>query len=110
MFNDVNEVRLLGRVIADPKYSNGRLGISLVTNRSYKKGEEWVEEPTFHNLVVWGAMAESLSSRVMKGTKMYASGRFETRKTEDGKTFTSVVVSNVTLLDKYKEKTDDFLI
>ncbi len=112
MFNDINEVRLLGNVTADPdlRFTPGGsavLTFSIATNRRYKKGEEWVEDVTFHNVVVWGQRAQSLAQRLQKGTKAHVSGRLQTRSWDgqDGKKQyrTEIVADEVILLARYKE-------
>ena len=67
MFGDVNKVILMGNVTRDPdlRYtpsSAAVISFSIATNRRYKKGEEWVDEPAFHNIVVWNS-AEAISSK-----------------------------------------------
>lgn len=110
MFGDLNEVTLLGRVTQDPNSrstSNGStvLSFSLATNRSYKKGDQWEKEVTYHNLVVFGPYAERLSSKIQKGTKLYAKGRLVNNKWTDNegqpKSRTDINLSEVILLDNY---------
>ncbi|MCA9385251.1 single-stranded DNA-binding protein [Candidatus Dojkabacteria bacterium] len=114
VFGDLNEVRLIGNITQDleiRRTSSGTavMNFSIATNRNYKAGDDWKEETTFHNIVVWGNDAEQLEQRARKGTKVFVAGRIQTRKWEgnDGKTNyrTEVVAYTVTLLDRY-EKTN----
>jgi single-strand DNA-binding protein len=91
MFNDVNKVILMGNVTQDPdlRFTSGGtavLNLSMATNRSYKVGDEWKDEVTFHNIVIWRS-AEQLAKRIKKGTRIYVEGRGQTRSWEgtDGK-------------------------
>lgn len=111
MFNDLNEVRLIGNVTNDPEVrftpsGAAVLSFGLATNRNYKQGEEWKEEVTFHNIVVWGPRAQSLGDRMQRGTKVFVGGRLQTR-TWDGqdgrKNYkTEIVADTVTLLTRYQ--------
>ncbi|CAG1022250.1 Single-stranded DNA-binding protein [Patescibacteria group bacterium] len=110
MFGDVNNVTLLGNVTRDPdlRYTpNGSavISFSLATNRRYKKGEEWTDEVSYHNIVVWNN-AESLSQRIKKGTRLYIEGRIQTRSWEDkeGKKQykTEVVADRVLLIARFE--------
>ncbi len=110
MFGDINEVTLMGNVTRDPdlRYTSGGtavLSFSLATNRRYKKGEEWVDEPSFHNITVWNS-AETLGQRVKKGTRLIVQGRIQTRSWEDkeGKKQykTEVVGDRVILVSRYE--------
>lgn len=113
MFNDVNKVLLLGNVTQDPDLrftpsGSAVLSFGMATNRRYKKGEEWVDDTTFHNIVIWGNQAQSIAPRIKKGTRMYLEGRLQTRSWDgnDGqkKYKTEVVVSgDVSLLARYNE-------
>lgn len=87
MFGDINRATLMGNVVRDPdlRYTpNGAavLSFSIATNRRYKKGEEWTDEVSYHNIVVWNN-AESLSQRIKKGTRVYVEGRVQTRSWDD---------------------------
>lgn len=110
MFGDVNRVTLMGNVTRDPelRFTPGGAGVisfSLATNRRYKKGEEWVDEPAFHNIVVWNS-AEQLAQRIKKGTRIYIEGRLQTRSWDDkeGKKQykTEVVSDKVILISRFE--------
>jgi single-strand DNA-binding protein len=113
MFQDVNKIILLGNVTQDPDLRftpNGSavLSFSVATNRRYKQGEEWQDETTFHNIVVWGNRAQSIAQRIKKGTRIYLEGRMQTRSWDgnDGQKRyrTEVVVDgDISLLARYNE-------
>lgn len=111
LFDDINEVRIMGNITQDPDLrftpsGSAVMNFSVATNRSYKSGDEWQEEVTYHNVVVWGNLAQQLSTRIKKGTKVYLDGRLQTRSWEsDGRKNykTEVVASNVILIDRYNK-------
>lgn len=115
MFGDINNATLMGNVTKDPdlRYTPSGaavLSFSLATNRRYKKGEEWVEEVAFHNIVVWNS-AEQLAQRIRKGTRLYVEGRIQTRSWDDkeGKRQykTEIVADRVLLIARYEGSNDD---
>ncbi len=73
---------------------------SLATNYSYKKGDEWVEETDWHNVVAWNK--GNLSQYLVKGSKVCVEGRYTTRsyqdKNGDRKYVSEVVCDNIILL------------
>jgi single-strand DNA-binding protein len=68
-----NKVLLLGNLTRDPELralTNGGsiASFGLATNRTVKKGKEKVEQPEFHNIVVFGNQAESCAQFLRKGS------------------------------------------
>lgn len=105
MFGDLNEVTLMGNVTKDPdlRYTPGGaavLSFSVATNRRYKKGEEWTDEVSYHNVVVWNN-AETLGQRIKKGTRLLVQGRIQTRSWDDKegkKQYKTEVISDKVIL------------
>lgn len=58
---------------------------SIAVSRRYKKqGEDkWEEETTWWNLTIWGEMAENAASSLVKGTRVFVTGRVQQRNWED---------------------------
>jgi len=87
----VNKVILLGFTCRNPEIKNFDSGqkvatFSLATNkRAYKlaNGTEVPEQTEFHNLVIWGKLAEVAEKYVKKGDKLYIEGELRTRSYED---------------------------
>jgi single-strand DNA-binding protein len=113
MFGDLNQAELLGNITNDinVRYTpNGRavLSFGLATNRRVKNqnSEEWKDETTFHNVVVWGSDAEGLGQRAKKGTRIYVQGRLQTSTWDDkeGKKNykTEIVAEKVILIDRFE--------
>lgn len=117
VFGDLNEVRLIGNITRDielRKTNNGNsvANFTVATNRSYRQDDEWKEDVEFNNVVVWGSDAEFLSERAKKGTRIFVSGRLQTRSWEsDGVTKykTEVVANRTILLDRYEKGPSDDL-
>lgn len=114
MFGDVNKVMVMGNVTNDPDLrftpsGSAVLNFSVATNRSYKKGEEWVDEVTFHNIVVWRS-AETLAQRMRKGTRVFIEGRIQNRSWENAegqKQYRSeIVADDVNLVARYEGSND----
>jgi single-strand DNA-binding protein len=74
---------------AEMRYStNGSplLRCNVAVNLRVKEEGEWTEKTEWVRVTVFGARAESLSRFLVKGTKVYVSGRLEARPwtTKDG--------------------------
>lgn len=112
VFGDINKVEIMGNITQDLdlRYTangNAVMNFSVATNRSFKSGDEWKEDVTYHNIVVWGTDAEQLSQRARKGTRVYVQGRLQTRSWEnnEGQTQykTETVAEKVILIDRYSK-------
>lgn len=107
--NSVNHAEIVGNVTRDPEMrttTNGQqvLTLGVATNERWKdkaSGEDR-ERTEFHNVVVWGALAEEVSRAVKKGNRVYVSGRVQTRswETKEGskRTTTEIIADSVNLL------------
>ena len=88
MARSVNKVILLGNLGKDAELTYTPSGqavskVSLATNRRWKdKNGEWQEETEWHNLVMWGKLAESYTQYLTKGQKIYVEGRIKSRTWE----------------------------
>ena len=87
----VNKVVLLGRLGKDPelKYlpsGTAMCKLSVATTEVYKKGEEKVEDTTWHRVIAWGRQAEIISEYILKGQEIFIEGRlkYRTFDKEDG--------------------------
>jgi len=111
MFGDLNRAEIIGNITNDisVKYTgngNAVASFGVATNRRYRVDDDWKEETSFHNVVIWGNQAEQLAQRAKKGTRVYVSGRLQTRSWDDkdGKKNykTEIVSENLILLDRYE--------
>ncbi len=89
MARSVNKVILLGNLGRDAElaYTNSGQAVSkvgLATSRRWqdKASGEWQEETEWHNLVIWGKTAESLTPYLTKGQRVYVEGRIKSRTWE----------------------------
>lgn len=84
----VNEATLIGNVGQDPEVHNFESGskvakFSLATSKNYKKDGEKVTTTTWHNIVLWGKLAEIVEKYVLKGDKLYIKGEIQYRDYQD---------------------------
>ncbi len=112
-----NSVRLYGNVGKEPEvktFDNGNkvATFSLATSekRKNQKGE-YLEETTWHNLVVWGKQVDTIEKYVNKGDRLSIEGRITNRSYEakDGTTkyITEIVVNDFLLAGLPKNKTTE---
>ncbi|HBQ50437.1 hypothetical protein A3B42_00335 [Candidatus Daviesbacteria bacterium RIFCSPLOWO2_01_FULL_38_10] len=102
-----NRVELIGNLTRDPelRYTPNGAAVctfGLATNRTYVTEGERKEEVDFHRLVSWNKLAELCNQLLKKGTKVFISGRLQTRSWEgnDGQTrqTTEIVVEDMIVL------------
>lgn len=106
----LNRATLIGNLTKDPEVKQTATGqsvcsFSIATNRSWQGKDGQKQEATdFHNLVVWGKLAEICGQYLQKGKKVYVEGRLQTRDWEgqDGvkKRTTEIIVENMIMLDR----------
>ena len=106
----VNKVILVGNVTRDPeikKTGNGQsiTTFGLATNREWVTGSgEKNSLAEYHNLVVWGKLAEICEQYLKKGKLVYVEGYLKKRywdSPEGAKIFkTEVVIHDMIMLDK----------
>ena len=104
---NVNKVVLVGRLTRDPEIRNTPSGqtvasLSLATNRFYKdKNGQRQDQTEFHNIVLWGRLAEIAGQYLTKGQECFIEGRLQTRKYtgKDGieRRTTEIVAENMQL-------------
>jgi single-strand DNA-binding protein len=106
----LNRAQVIGNVTRDPEVrqtGGGQMvaSFSIATNSSWvdKTGQRQ-EKAEFHNIVVWGKLAEIAQAYVKKGRKIYVEGRMQTRDWdgEDGQKRYKfeIVAENMILLDR----------
>lgn len=101
----INLAVITGNVTRDPelKYTPSGAAVcsfGVATNHSIKKGDQWEDVPTFHNIIVWGKQAEFISNTVKKGTKVSITGRIDNRQydAKDGtKRYISEIVADTVI-------------
>jgi single-strand DNA-binding protein len=111
--SSVNRVILLGNIGKDPEVRETKAGnivnLTMATSEKYtdKSGQKQ-ENTEWHNLVVFGKLADVVAKYVKKGDKLYVEGSITTRKWEDkeGNTryTTEVKVRDLTMLGGGEKK------
>lgn len=109
MARSLNKVQLIGNLTQDVEVRQTPSGqnvtsIGVATNRSWVDGSgQRQEKAEFHNVVLWGKLAEIAGQYLHKGSRVYIEGRLETRSWEaqDGakRYKTEVVAENMIMLD-----------
>ncbi|NJN42350.1 MAG: single-stranded DNA-binding protein [Flammeovirgaceae bacterium] len=86
-----NSVQLIGRLGKDPEVKSFESGkklasFSIATNESYKnqKGEK-IEETQWHNIVIWGKLADIADKYLRKGAEVAVEGKLVHRSYETSK-------------------------
>ena len=107
---NINQVALSGRLVQDPDFrfvENGaaRLRGRIAVNRSYRdRNEEWQQETSFFDIVLWQKAAETFSQRLHKGTPIFATGRLQSHSWRDDEdqphSRIEVQVRNLQILEK----------
>jgi len=98
--NSLNKVQLIGNVTAQPEIKETPSGqkvasFSLATNRVYKDANgEKQDQAEYHNIVVWGKLADITEQYITKGKKLYIEGRIQTRSwdSDSGKRYKTEIV------------------
>ncbi|MGA3335136.1 MAG: single-stranded DNA-binding protein [Terracidiphilus sp.] len=110
MAKSVNRVFLLGNVGKDPEIRSTGGGtmvatFGLATSERSKDGQgNWQDRTEWHNIVVYGRLAEIVRDYVKKGSKLFVEGRITTRNWDDKdhagrKVYrTEIIVSDLSLL------------
>jgi single-strand DNA-binding protein len=108
----VNKVILIGHLGKDPELKQVNTSqvcnFSLATTEKYKnKAGEKVEDTEWHQIQLWGVLAELAEKYLKKGSQVYLEGKIKTRKWEDkdGNTrySTEVIANQMTFLGGGKQ-------
>jgi single-strand DNA-binding protein len=85
---NINQVVLAGNLTRDPEVRYLPSGtpaakISLAVNNRIKKGNEWVDDPCYVDVTVFGHAAERVGKDYDKGQSVCLTGRLQFRSWED---------------------------
>ena len=113
---NVNLAIVMGNLTRDPelRYTpNGQpvTSFGVATNRSWKDANgDKKDEVEFHEIVVWGKLAELCSQYLTKGRKVHVMGRLQTRSWEgqDGakRQKTEIVAQDIAFVDSRRDGGD----
>jgi len=97
--SNINTVTISGNLTRDPELRHTKsdtavCNISVAVNRSVKRDDEWVEEPSFFDVTVFGGRGEQCAAKCAKGSFVTVSGRLEQQRweTEEGDKRQKVVI------------------
>jgi single-strand DNA-binding protein len=101
---DINRVILVGRLTRDAETKHTASGaavtrFSIAVNRRVKRGDEWEDEASFFDLVLWGH--EGLIQYLVKGKQVAVDGELnQNRWEQDGqkRSKVEVIVGSIELL------------
>lgn len=105
----LNKVILIGNVGKEPEvraFTDTKVAnLTLATTEKYKDKQGNLQDATeWHNLQVWGKLAEIVEKYVKKGAQIYVEGKIKQESYESGKGgkkyVTKIIVSELRLLGK----------
>lgn len=85
----LNKVMLIGNLGKDPevRYTTSGTavaGFSIATSEKFKnKAGDWEDRTEWHNITLWGRLAEIAGEYLAKGKTVFIEGRLQTRKWQD---------------------------
>lgn len=105
----VNKVILIGHLGKDPEVQtfeggNMKCKFTLATTETFKdKSGQKQEQTEWHNVVMWGSLADIASKFLRKGTPVYLEGKIKSRSWDDAqsgqkKYITEIVADNMNML------------
>lgn len=114
----LNRADVIGNVTRDPEMRTTASGqnvltLGVATNERWKDkaSGETKERVEFHSVVLWGALAEEAAKCIRKGSRVFASGRVQTRswETQAGakRTTTEIIADAVHLLGIKSAEAED---
>ena len=96
----LNKMMILGNVGNEPEVRQTQSGravanFSVATTDAWGEGEDRQERTEWHQVVVWGKLAETCGQYLTKGRQVLVEGRLQTRRYEDGDGTTRAVTEIV---------------
>ena len=95
---DINTVIVSGRLTKDAELKQSAGGkpyarFSLAVNKSRKDGNEWKDETSFLDAILWNYAEEACKKCLHKGERILLEGEIRQRKYEkDGKQYSQIVL------------------
>ncbi|MBT3168701.1 MAG: single-stranded DNA-binding protein [Candidatus Cloacimonetes bacterium] len=108
-FPKVNTVVISGRLTRDVELRCTPSGtavanLSIAFSRSWKKGEEWVEETSYLDVIAWTKLAERCAEKLHKGSPILVEGYLQTRtytdKNNNNRKIVEIVSNKISFLEK----------
>ena len=110
-----NIIIIAGRLTRDIEIKHTASGVavanlSLAFDRSYKKDNEWVQESSFIDVIVWKERAEKCAGQLHKGSPILVEGYLKTRTYQDKENrnvkITEIVANKVSFLEKGESQSE----
>ena len=84
---NLNRVIITGNLTRDPglRSTNGGMSVCslrIAVNSRRKENDQWVEEPNYFDVTVWGAQGENCATYLSKGRPVAVDGRLRWREWE----------------------------
>ena len=111
MAQSINVSYLLGFVGKEPEtkvVASGKkvMLFNLATEQSWKKGDEWQKQTTWHRIIVWEP-SDYVLKEVVKGAQVLITGRISTRTYKDSnnqdRSITEIIAEKVVPLNPPRE-------
>lgn len=85
---NINQVAISGNLTTDPVSRTTPGGLTIVTlrvanNTRRKVNDEWVDQPGFYDVTVFGAQGENAAKYLAKGRGVVVTGRLNWREWDD---------------------------
>jgi single-strand DNA-binding protein len=112
MKKSFNKVIIMGNLVRDPELTflpsgTAACNFSIASNDSYKKDDDWVEQVSYIDVVVFSRQAENCNEYLSKGRSVLIEGRLQQRRWEakDGtkRSKVEIAASNVVFLGSGKD-------
>lgn len=112
----LNSVALAGNLTRDCELRSTPSGATILVfgiavNERVKRGDEWVDQPNFFDIVMFGKRAESLSRILRKGMKVALVGRlrYSSWENKEGqkRSKVEVIAEDVELMQRRQEGSGD---
>jgi|SRR5690554_2838271 len=116
MYGLKNRVQLIGHLGRDPEIRTTQTGrkvasVTIATTDTFTVNGERKEDTQWHNLTIWGKLADIVEKYWKKGSFLLVEGKLNHRSYDDKdgqkKYFTEVVVSNFMFLEKRGQSSDN---
>lgn len=109
--NNLNSVIINGNLTSDCKLERGKNGTAyggfcIAVNSSEKKGDEWVDVPSFFEVKAFGKLFESQHPYLNKGANVTVEGKLKQERweTKEGEKRSRIVIQSDTLYLGSKKK------
>ena len=112
----LNKVMILGNVGTEPVVRQTQSGravanLSVATTDAWGEGEDRQERTEWHQVVVWGKLAETWGQYLTTGRQVMVEGRLQTRSYEDRdghmRSVTEIIAQQVQFLGGRKDNGAD---